>query len=491
MAIKFSGLPASGALDGTEVVAVSQVVSGTLTSVKTTTGAIAALGGGSGGTGIIPHYDFQRDFGGDPTFATDSTAAFQNALNTIASAGGGALFMGYTGHYKIAGALQDTSRGNAQLLIPAPALGAPQIAIMIYGGVAPSTVFSVVGSTPTPTEGVIIESTRSSGSGALLGGWGPSGAYGDFVFTKLRLENLTFRTVPDPTYSAVDLSHISDLEMRNVVCDAGSYSIGAMSQPTTSTSFALRLPGNNNDAFTRLDMVDVCGFYNGIEVGEHTCGDQVAAWGCVNAFKFPVADHASYFGRLMAVWCQNGLVPTGVHYTRISQYDIEHAASGWWSTGKDVLDSSNLLYGDLKWHAVLAGTGVSAVFTKTGGANLDTSRLGVAIPMGLGSTVTALSIVSGVVNVDCSLGDYFTLSLTTNVSSLTFSNLPAAGIGRTLSVTIKQDATGGRTFALPSAFKGIGGSDTAVQSAPNAVTKLSIETVDAGATWAYVMKARS
>jgi len=110
---------------------------------------------------------------------------------------------------------------------------------------------------------------------------------------------------------------------------------------------------------------------------------------------------------------------------------------------------------------------------------------------GLGSTVTALSIASGVVNVDCSLGDYFTLALTANVTSLTFSNVPASGNGRTLSMTITQDATGSRTFALPAAFKAITGSDTAIQSAANAVTKLAIETVNAGTTWAYVMKARA
>lgn len=55
MPIKFSALPASSALDGSEVVAVSQVVGGVLTSVKTTTAAIAALSGG-GSSGAAPPY---------------------------------------------------------------------------------------------------------------------------------------------------------------------------------------------------------------------------------------------------------------------------------------------------------------------------------------------------------------------------------------------------------------------------------------------------
>jgi hypothetical protein len=103
--------------------------------------------------------------------------------------------------------------------------------------------------------------------------------------------------------------------------------------------------------------------------------------------------------------------------------------------------------------------------------------------------VTALSIASGVVNIDCSLGDYFTLAHTANVTSLTFTNLPASGMARTLMARIKQDGTGGRTLALPASFKAITGSDTAVQSAANAYTILAITTFDQGTRWEYSMKA--
>jgi len=101
--------------------------------------------------------------------------------------------------------------------------------------------------------------------------------------------------------------------------------------------------------------------------------------------------------------------------------------------------------------------------------------------------VTALTIASGVVSVDCSLGDYFTLAMTANVTSLTFSNVPAAGTGRTLCIDVAQDATGGRTLALPASFKAIGNSDTAIQSAANAKTRIIASTTDGGATWVYAM----
>ena len=102
--------------------------------------------------------------------------------------------------------------------------------------------------------------------------------------------------------------------------------------------------------------------------------------------------------------------------------------------------------------------------------------------------VTALSISSGVVNIDCALGDYFTLALTANVTSITFTNLPASGFGASLAVRIQQDGTGSRTVALPASFKATGGSDTAVASAANAYTLLTITTFDQGTRWEYAMQ---
>lgn len=105
-----------------------------------------------------------------------------------------------------------------------------------------------------------------------------------------------------------------------------------------------------------------------------------------------------------------------------------------------------------------------------------------------GTDVTALSIASGVCNLDCALGDYFTLSLTENVTSFTFSNLPAAGKAATKTIRIRQDATGGRTFAKPGSFKAVGGSDTDVQAAANAYTLLTLTSYDQGTRWEYVMQ---
>lgn len=104
------------------------------------------------------------------------------------------------------------------------------------------------------------------------------------------------------------------------------------------------------------------------------------------------------------------------------------------------------------------------------------------------SVVTALT--SGTtVTVDCSLGRNFTLTLAHNVGTLTLTNLAGSGYATEIELEIKQPSSGGPyTFALPAAFKALGGSDTAIATAADAVTILSAKTLDNGTTWRYAMQ---
>lgn len=95
--------------------------------------------------------------------------------------------------------------------------------------------------------------------------------------------------------------------------------------------------------------------------------------------------------------------------------------------------------------------------------------------------VSALSIASGVVNIDYSLGDYFTLALTANVTSISFSNLPGSGYGASIMVDVTQDSTP-RTVAWPAAFKWVGGAG-AVSTASGAIDTLALTTFNNGTTW--------
>lgn len=64
------------------------------------------------------------------------------------------------------------------------------------------------------------------------------------------------------------------------------------------------------------------------------------------------------------------------------------------------------------------------------------------------NTVTALSIASGAVTVDYSRGDYFTIDMTENITSWSFTNTPGAGKGSSLMFKINQ-RNPARTLALP------------------------------------------
>ncbi len=97
------------------------------------------------------------------------------------------------------------------------------------------------------------------------------------------------------------------------------------------------------------------------------------------------------------------------------------------------------------------------------------------------SSVSALP-TSGTVTIDCGLGDYFTLALTGNVTSLAFSNLPDAGKGASLMVRITQDSTA-RTVTWPASFRWAAGTPPAVSTVAGAVDLLAITSFDSGTTW--------
>jgi hypothetical protein len=96
--------------------------------------------------------------------------------------------------------------------------------------------------------------------------------------------------------------------------------------------------------------------------------------------------------------------------------------------------------------------------------------------------VTALTPVSGVVTINCSLGDYFTLAPTANVTSIVFTNLPAAGKAQTIMVSFTQDSTA-RTVTWPASFKWAGGTAGAVSTGSGAIDVLALTTFNQGTTW--------
>lgn len=100
------------------------------------------------------------------------------------------------------------------------------------------------------------------------------------------------------------------------------------------------------------------------------------------------------------------------------------------------------------------------------------------------------SNVAGTVTLDLDSKSKYAgeITLTANVTTLEFSNLPGSGKYAEYELHITQDGTGSHTFAIPASHKALGGSDTSIASAANAVTVLTASTVDNGTTWRYAMQ---
>lgn len=144
---------------------------------------------------------------------------------------------------------------------------------------------------------------------------------------------------------------------------------------------------------------------------------------------------------------------------------------------------------DLTAATALAGTelveleqgGVSAKCTAQDIANLAPSVvLSVATPSNSAGTVT--------LNFGGKSKYVAAITLAANVTTLAFSNLPGSGFYAEYELHITQDATGGRTFAMPASHKALGGSDTGISSAASTVTVLTASTVNNGTTWRYAMQ---
>jgi SPRY domain len=302
--------------------------------------------------------------------------AIQAAIADGVAAGGADIYFP-DGIYDVDDVLQDASRSNAQILLPRIMTDSTTepLSIRLFGSRRPAAQPSVVGGAGLPSHGAVIRSTLGAGGGALLGAWGPSGSASDFSYCRVELQNLTFRMPANSTRSAVDLSHVTACSIDGVCIDAGEYGIPSIAAQTTATSWGLRLPANNNGASVDLGRLDVIGFYNGLEVGEHTCAKHVATWGCTNAVTLPFAHHASHFQRLMIAHCKRGLKFAGSHVFRIDQLDVEHAASGTWAPVHDIDDPSNYGRGSLSWHTVLAFSGNDNTFLVNGGTGIKRTRL--------------------------------------------------------------------------------------------------------------------
>lgn len=122
--------------------------------------------------------------------------------------------------------------------------------------------------------------------------------------------------------------------------------------------------------------------------------------------------------------------------------------------------------------------GSGGVQSVVAGANITVDNTDPANPIvsSTGSdrrTVTYIEPISGVVTLDHSLGDYFVLDLTENVTNWVVVNAPMTTIGGNMMVRIRQPASP-KTNTFPDSFLFTEGSSDEVPSGGNAVALLAL-----------------
>lgn len=118
-------------------------------------------------------------------------------------------------------------------------------------------------------------------------------------------------------------------------------------------------------------------------MNEHTDGDNIVIGSNVHGLRFAKAHHASRFARVSCCRNVHNVTVSGPHGFAIDQLNIEQAGpnqtdpqNAWQVTKSDVNDPRNLANGDITYWVVIGGVGARDVFLKTGGASIQTRRIG-------------------------------------------------------------------------------------------------------------------
>jgi hypothetical protein len=90
---------------------------------------------------------------------------------------------------------------------------------------------------------------------------------------------------------------------------------------------------------------------------------------------------------------------------------------------------------------------------------------------------------SSTTDFDCNLGNMFNVTMTSNITTLTFSNIPTSGRVYSVTLFLTQDATGSRTVTWPSSVKWSEGTSPTLTTAANKTDVITLVTFTGGTTW--------
>lgn len=295
----------------------------------------------------------------------DDTAAFQAAVNLVTPQQTVSIFVP-DGFYQINGAPQNTSTANAIVQFPSinyyssnVANWSSQSTLVITANTPASQdqSYLVSGWQIPHMTGAIIQ-TNKTGAPKLFGAYNPNpiGALGNFTNIQLRVNNLTFRSYPNPDIVLLSAIHVESLQLLNNSFDTGD--TGPTTQPThnsccgTTIDTALEAPGGSSGGNNDLTNLQFMGYYYGMTINEHTTLHHIR----FDALNTPIlldntngslvygvsAREIEFNGCVHGVNIING--PVAMDFQMIN---IEHRTSGpgWTTNTDDITDSGNLMNG--------------------------------------------------------------------------------------------------------------------------------------------------
>ncbi len=296
---------------------------------------------------------------------TDNTEAFSKCLTAIIAAGGGRMYLPEA-------SIADASSFRA----PSPGSRSKSPA---SANRLPSLVRSDPFRSPVTARSAV---PRGVGSRCDLSGKHTEKLYATFSGVNVVIRNLDVRTYDNPGIGGIDLKSAAQCKLENVFVNTGLYNVQA-AQPTHGTC-GLITPARDNAALTVLRNVVVTGYHTGIQVNEHTDGDNIVVASNRHGLEFLAAHHASRFARSAPTairttsqfWASTGFHRT-VEYraTRKGQTD---ASNAWQTLRSDINDPQNLGSADINYWVVVGGVGAVDQFTKDGGSSIRARRIGSA-----------------------------------------------------------------------------------------------------------------
>lgn len=331
--------------------------------------------GTASGGGNVPWSYAQADGGLAGDGSTDDTAALQAWIDAVTASGTqSGWFWFEPGEYIIGGALQDTGDFNGQILLPDVSTSDPQITLTFQGAIrAP---LHPVGTRPDDTTGyAIIRSTLTGGSGTAAVISGGNGAFPTKNNIQVNVYNLICLAPDNPSLTWWNLSTTQGGERGGLLITVTTW--GTASEPTHANAYGIKLPqwGQSNTSIGLQDIM-VGGHYTGILQGELAVGVYVAGL-CIVALELPFTEHASTVLSLQQTACGTGILVTDDHACDVHLYDAEHFTTPAWAvTTYDLDDSSDKLYGNVRWWGVAVGGTIDHVFNINGGAHVTYSELG-------------------------------------------------------------------------------------------------------------------